>query len=116
MTSPMKNHLLSAALAVALPIVASADIERTVEKSFPVSPGQTLRLNTFSGGIEVTSSNEAAVKIVLLEKIDADSEEKADEILAKMELKMEANGEGVFAEAKLPTRHWAEFSAIGAIR
>ena len=54
--------------------VASAAIERTVEKTFPVSGVGLLRVETQGGAIEVVPTGGSAVKVVLRQKIRADTD------------------------------------------
>jgi hypothetical protein len=83
---------------VALP--AQAKIERAIEKSFTVSPGGTLRVETDGGLIRVQSSSDFVVKITAKQKIRASSEAEADEFLKKLELTFEVQGADVTATAK----------------
>lgn len=85
---------------------AFAKIERTMEKSFPVSPGGQLRLKTFSGSVEVRPSAdpEAAVKVSLHQKIDASTDAEADELLQKMTLTFDASPSEVAILAQYPKR------------
>jgi DUF4097 and DUF4098 domain-containing protein YvlB len=96
----MRNLIHVSLLAVALPAAAYASIERTVEKSFPVSEAQRLKLESFNGSIEIESSNDPVVAIKLVEKIDASSDEKADELLSHMELTFNNDSAGVTIIAK----------------
>lgn len=88
------------ALLVALPFSLSAKIERTVEKSYTVSPGGTLRIETDGGLIRVQPSTDSMVKITARQKIRAGSEAEADELLKKLELTFDAQGADVTATAK----------------
>ncbi len=105
----MKKLLIASLLGIGLPLLSFADIERTVEKSFHVEPGQRLKVETFSGSIHVRSSNEPIVKIEVKQKIDASSDEKADEIVSKMEMRLETDAKGVVAVAKMSEKHFGGF-------
>lgn len=83
--------------------VASAAIERTVEKTFPVSGAGLLRVETQGGAIEVGPAGGSAVKVVLRQKFRADTDAEADELLKKIELKLEQNGNDVTVVAKYPS-------------
>jgi translation initiation factor IF-1 len=98
----MKTRLAFAVLGLlaALAAPARAKIERVVEKSFPVAPGGTLRVETEGGFIRVEISNEPTVKVVARERIRAGSEAEADELLQDLSLLIEAHGNEVTATAK----------------
>jgi DUF4097 and DUF4098 domain-containing protein YvlB len=84
------------------PLVLDADakIERTVEKSFTVQPGGTLKVETNGGGIRVEAAAGDTVKIVIHQKIDATSEAEADALLKDLTLTLEQQGADVTAIAK----------------
>ena len=88
------------ALIVALPVSLFAKIERTVEKTFMVAPGGTLRVETEGGSIRVLSSPDSMVKITAMQRIRADTESEADEILKKFALTFDAQDSEVSATAK----------------
>jgi Putative adhesin len=98
----MKTFLpvISLSLLAAFSSVAHARIERVIEKTFAVAPGGTLHVETHGGFIRVEISNESMVKITAQEKIRADSETEADELLKNLTLVMEAQGSAVTASAK----------------
>ena len=79
---------------------AQAKIERVVEKSFTVSAAGALRLETYGGAISVMPGAEGVVKITAREKINADSEPEADELLKWLELTFDQAGNDVHAVAK----------------
>src|SRR5687767_7680578 len=95
--SPMNSSLrvLCSALFVSTALLAQARIDRTVEKSFPVTAAGTLRVETQGGEIRVSPSNDSVVRITAKQKIRADSEAEADELLKKLELTFEQNGNDV---------------------
>lgn len=90
--------LCSAALALATS--AHATIERNVEKTFNVNGNGTLHLETSGGGIKVTPGADGVVKIIAHEKIRADSDAEADDVLKDLELKFDQSGADVTATAK----------------
>jgi DUF4097 and DUF4098 domain-containing protein YvlB len=98
MISPTRLLATVSILAV-LTATASAKIERVVEKTFQVQPGMHLKVSTMGGNITVSSSGDSQVKIVAKEHIRADSEAEADELVKKLELTMEQNGNEVVASA-----------------
>jgi hypothetical protein len=92
--------LVTAGLFAASMLVVQARIERVVEKSFPVSGTGTLRLETQGGPIKVTPSTDSVVRITARQKIEASTEAEADELLKKLELTFEQNGNDVTAISK----------------
>lgn len=99
MKSPTR-FLLAAGLLAAVFSSAQAKIERLVEKTFAVQPGGTLRLETQGGEIRVSPSADNVVKVTAREKIRATSEAEADELLKRLDLTIEQNGNDVTATAK----------------
>jgi hypothetical protein len=95
---------LSCFLALAtLPFVAltaQAGVERTVEKTFNVQPGGTLRVETSGGGIRVESSNDSVVKVVATKKFRTSSDSAADEVEKRLTLSIEQQGSDIVATAK----------------
>lgn len=92
--------LLIAAATTGLAISAHAKVERTVEKTFTVSGAGKIRLTTSGGTISVVAGADGTVKITAKERIRADSDAEADELLKDLELKFEQNGNDVSASAK----------------
>jgi hypothetical protein len=99
MKSPTR-FLLAAGLLAAVFSSAQAKIERLVEKTFAVQPGGRLRLETEGGEIRVSPSADNVVKVTAREKIRATSEAEADELLKRLDLTIEQNGNDVTATAK----------------
>lgn len=93
--------LCGISLVAAWPLSLSAKIERSVEKTFMVAPGGTLRVETEGGSIRVQTSADSKVTVVAKQKIRADTDAEADEILKKLTLTMEAQGSAVTAIAKI---------------
>ncbi len=84
----------------AAPVILNAKIERTVEKSFTVQPGGTLKVETDGGGIKVTPGSGNAVKITVKQRIDASTDAEADEMLKHLTLTLEQQGNDVTAIAE----------------
>lgn len=85
-------------------LVASAEIERTVEKSFPVTAAGTIMLSTQGGSIRVSPSADTAVKITARQRIRAADDAEAGELLKKLELTFEQTGNDVRAVARYENR------------
>lgn len=81
-------------------VTAQARIERVVEKTFTVSAAGTLQVETQGGEIRVSPSGESVVKVTARQKIRASSEAEADDLLKKLELVIEQNGNDVKATAR----------------
>ena len=95
----LPRFIASGCVLAALTSVASAKIERVVEKSFQVQPGVHLTVVTSGGEIRVVPSSDPVVKVVAKEHIHASSEAEADEILQKLDLVIEQRADGVVATA-----------------
>ena len=98
----MKTMLILLAGVAALSPALNAKIERTVEKTFTVQPGGTLRVETEGGSIRVEPAAGDRVEVAAREIIRADSEAEADKLLAKLELTIEQTGDKVNARAHYP--------------
>ena len=92
--------LLAAALLAAIPTMTQAKIERLVEKTFPVTPGGTLQVETQGGDITVRPGADDRVRVVARQLIRAKSEAEADALLQKLELRLEQEGNDIVSTAK----------------
>lgn len=97
--SQTSRFLSAACILAALAAPASAKIERDVEKTFTVQPGVLIKVSTSGGDIRVETSDGSAVKVVAKEHIHAGSEAEADELLKKLDLTIEQDGNIVVASA-----------------
>src|SRR3954466_6490926 len=88
------------ALFAGLTQVASARIEGVVEKTFPVTGTGSLHVETQGGEIRVSPSNDSVVRITAKQKINASSDAEANELLKKLELAFEQNGNDVRVVSK----------------
>lgn len=95
------QFFLAATLLVGSAFPAFAKIERVVEKSFSVQPGGTLHLETQGGNITVQPSSDSTVKITAKQKIRANTDAEADEVLKKLTLTLEQQGNDITGIAKL---------------
>jgi DUF4097 and DUF4098 domain-containing protein YvlB len=94
--------LLSAALlATAAVSVASAKIDREVDKTLEVPAGTAvhLKVSTMGGNITVNSSGDTKVTVVAKEHIHAADEAEADDILKKLDLAIDQSGGDIVASA-----------------
>jgi hypothetical protein len=104
----MKTYslLLAIVCAAVLPVSALAKIERVIEKSFAVSSGGQLTVETEGGNVSVQTGGDSAVKVVARQTIRASSEREADELLERLKLTIEQNGNDVTARAKYDRKGW----------
>lgn len=86
---------LAAGLIAASPAILHARIDRVVEKTFSVSGAGTLKAQTHGGGIKVVTGTGSTVQVMARQRIKADSDAEADELLKKLELTMEQTGNDV---------------------
>lgn len=93
---------LAVGLFAVLPLLAQAKITRQVEKSFTVQPGGTFRASTSGGDVVVKPGTGDQVQVIARQVVRAQTDAKADEILAKLELTIEQQGNDVVAKAKYP--------------
>ena len=111
---PRLSFLFGLAVSAVLP--AFGKIERTVEKTFVVQPGGLLRVETQGGEIRVTPSTDGKVKVTAVQKIKASSESEATELLKKLELTIEQNGNEISAVAKYEKSagiiHWGSWPPV----
>lgn len=98
--------LLIAAALLAAPLAAFAKIERVVEKTFNVQPGGLLTVETSGGNVAVQTAAVDKVTVVAKQRIRASSEEEADEVLKKLTLTIEQDGDNVRAVAKFERFNW----------
>ena len=111
--TPRLSFLVGLSVTAVLP--AFGKIERTVEKTFSVQPGGTLRVSTQGGEIRVSPSTDGTVKVTARQKINASSDAEADELLKKLELTIEQNGNEISAVAKYEKNlgvHWGSWPPV----
>jgi hypothetical protein len=107
---------LAAGLLALAPFAAHAKIERTVEKTFTVQPGGALHIDTQGGEIRVTPSADSVVKVTARERIRANTDAEADDLLKKLDLTIEQTGNDVSASAKyeseMPGFHFGSWPPV----
>ncbi len=94
------RFLFAASLAAVSAVAVHARIDRVVEKNFPVAGAGTLHVETQGGEIRVARSSDSVVHVTAKQKIKAGSEAEADELLKKLELTFEQNGNDVRVVSK----------------
>ena len=110
------RFLLTAGLLASVPFVAHARIERNVEKTFTVQAGGKLHLETQGGEIRVAAGADGVVKITARERIRADSDAEANDLLKKLDLDFEQTGNDVSATSKYDSQpigfHWGSWPPV----
>src|SRR5215204_3195460 len=96
--------LLAVGCMSASALVSHARVDRSVEKTFTVTGAGTLHVETQGGGIRVEASSDSAVRITAKQRINTDSEAEANELLQKLELTFEQNGNDVRIVSKYEKR------------
>jgi len=92
------GYLLLATI-VAAP--AFATIDRDVQKTFSVTPGGELSVETNGGPIELKASSKPQVEVTIHEHFRAGSDAEADQIAQKnLDVKLEQTSKGVTVKAK----------------
>jgi hypothetical protein len=89
----------------ATPLILDAKIERTIDKTFTVQPGGTLRIETNGGGIKVEPGTGNTVAIQVKQRIDASTDAEADALLKNLTLTFDQQGNDVTAIAKYEGEH-----------
>lgn len=92
--------LVAFSLVSAVSGVAHARVERVVEKQFTVKGDGTLMVETHGGEIRVLPSKDAVVHVRARQRIDAKTDAEADELLKKLDLRLEQHGDDIRAHAK----------------
>ena len=99
--SKMGFLLLSVIAVVAiLAATALADLRDTIDKSFTVAPGGWLNLETDNGYIEVKTSPQPQVKVLVDLHADTSSDRKARKVLDKFTIDMAQSENEIRIEAK----------------
>lgn len=101
--------LLALGVLLVAPAALHAKIIRTVEKTFPVQAGGNFKAGTSGGDIVVKTADINEVRVTAREVIRASTDAEADELLKKLDLRMEQSGNDVSVYAKYENTlgfHW----------
>lgn len=82
MKTTLKQSLITMSLAMTMALPVYADVEDVVEKSFSVNDDSTFTLSNINGEVEITSWQQAKIKVIAT--IKADDQESRDRIEVKM--------------------------------
>jgi hypothetical protein len=92
--------LVSAAWLIACWTPAFGLVERIEEKTFPATPGTTLKVETYHGSITVSLGDSPQIRIVIRKSIDVADDRAADRILEDLDLKAEKTGDTISVVAR----------------
>jgi len=100
--------LLLAAWYFGVPAPRAAEVEKNLEQSFAVKPGAKLVIDADRGSIDVTVGAGDTIAIKVLRKAKANTAARAEEILAKHEVRFAHEGNTVTVKARLleASRNW----------
>lgn len=101
--------ILVTAMTVMCTVSVNGSIEETITKSYDVSPGGTLNVDTDLGSIEVEAIDRSTVEIKILQKVRTSSEKKADKILKDLEIDIYQKGNDVYIQADYEKHGWQKF-------
>ena len=94
------TRLFVSGAALAVPLVLSAKINRTVEKDFTVQPGGNFKVLTEGGDVTVKTADTTQLHVTAKEVIRADSDKEADQVLQDLNLTFDQQGNDVTVESK----------------
>ena len=82
-------------LLLVIPATVQADIEDSIQKSFNVSKGGTLTIDSDLGSIEVTANKNDKVNIEIFRKFDTNSQKRVEDILEDLDIDFKQTGKNV---------------------
>jgi hypothetical protein len=87
--------------------ISRAAIERTLERTFVVSAGSILKIDTCQGAIRVESSTDNQLHLLVRQSMAVESEADADRRLQDLDLQIEQTGSHLAVKARYHTAaHW----------
>ncbi len=81
-----------------------AKYERTVQRQAPLAPGSTVIAQTSSGSITITGAEVTDCSVVAQIRVQAPTEEEAQEIAEQVEIKLEPVGQTLTVKAEKPPK------------
>jgi len=91
--------LIMAVVTLMLSGTAYASIEDTIEKSFTVKPGGTLKVDTKRGSIEVEGHKGSTVEVKVIREVRTSDKEEARKILEKFPVEFKQRGGDIYITA-----------------
>ncbi len=111
-----KSHLKSFYLTILFsilflltPCFSFSSTEDTISKSFTVSPGGTLYVDSDIGSIQVQGLKGNKVDIEVIREVKSGSEKSAEQILKDLDIGFDQKGNDVYITAKYDKRDWDRF-------
>ncbi len=101
--------IVIAAATIMCTVSVDGSIEETITKTFSVSPGGTLNVETDLGSIKVEAVERNAVDIRVLQEVRTSSKEKAEKILKDFEIEIYQRGNDVFIRSDYERHGWQKF-------
>jgi hypothetical protein len=109
MTQHVRKSYLGIMIYVAAILMISgsafANIEDTIDKSFTVKPGGTLKVDTKRGSIEVEGHRGNTVEVKVIREVKTSDKEEARKILEKFPVEFDQRGDDVFITATYDERN-----------
>jgi hypothetical protein len=98
----LKSLLLSLLLIVTVSFSLSAqDARKDYTESYDVSKGVTLNTDTKYTDVEMITWDQSVVDILAVVKVDASSQNRAEEALKKLEVKISKSGNNIYVETEM---------------
>lgn len=96
------------AIAFALSLVAlsasATKLEETFDKTYDVRPGSSLSLENVNGHITVRAWDQPRVRVHALKRVEASGQDKAREVMAKLQIEVANNGGGLKVLTRYPNK------------
>lgn len=101
----MKTRFLAGSLGVLFLVLLaflplSGAVEDTLNRSFPVHAGGKLIMDVNRGSIEIATHGENTVKVMVIQSVNTNDEEKAQDVFAAHEVDMHISGDDVTIESE----------------
>lgn len=100
----MKRTLLMAALTLVVATAASAaSLTQTIDKTFDVKPGASVKLTNVNGRITVTAWDQPRVKVVAVKKVEADRDD-VQQVMNELRIDLQPSNGGLTIVTHYPKR------------
>ena len=111
--------LLTLCLFLCIQLMSAQTVERKITKNFPLSPNGKLAIDNSYGTVKLNSWDKDEVAIEVIIKVNASSEERAEDALENIEIDFDASADLVRATTLLEknkTSWWSGWSFFGVKR
>ncbi len=95
------NLTLASALLLAINVQAKEEFKKNWNKSYEVNKNATLEIDNKFGKVEMLSWEQATIKVDVIISVDAPTQEKADKMLKKVEIKSSGSADKVSIETDI---------------